>query len=59
MDNTAIHCGCLFTKLLNIRAYYNENKLNRTSGKIEADGEAWLLYDPHKRRKLKEAGGHK
>jgi hypothetical protein len=38
MDNTAIHCGCLFTKLLNIRAYYNEKKLNRTSGKIEADG---------------------
>lgn len=58
MDNTAISCGCLFTRLLNIRAYYNEKKL-RSFGKIEADREAWLLYDPGESRKLKEEGGYK
>jgi hypothetical protein len=44
--------------LLNIRAYYNEKKL-RSFGKIEADREAWLLYDPGESRKLKEEGGYK
>jgi len=37
MDNTAIPCGCLFTRLLNIRAYYNGKKL-RSFGKMERPG---------------------
>jgi hypothetical protein len=58
MDNTAIPCGCAFTRLLNIRVYYSGKKL-KSFGKIETDGEAWLPYDPDKSRKLKEGGGHK
>jgi len=58
MDNTAIPCGCAFTTLLNIRAYYSGKKM-RNFGKIETDEEAWLPYDPDRSRKLKEGGGYK
>jgi hypothetical protein len=59
MDNTGMPCGCLFTRLPKLRAYYSEKKLRRSFGKIKTDGEAWLLYDPDKSGKWKERGVYK